>query len=68
MNKTLKMAMDFPMSTANNKLTKLMGNWNMKTLSLTSYVRAVNVWLRHLPEDINRKEKQIKARVVKKLD
>ena len=27
-------------------LTKVMGNWNMKTLTLTSYLRAANTWLK----------------------
>ena len=44
MNQTCKQMYDLPKCAANSIVTKIMGNWNMETLSLMSYSRAVRVW------------------------
>ena len=43
LNRSFKHANDFMVNMANWKVTKLIGNWNMKTLTLTSYIRAAKI-------------------------
>ena len=45
-----------------------MGNWNFKTLVLSSYTRSTNVWLRQLPDKVKRKELETRNRIEEKLD
>ena len=54
LNRTIKQMYDLPMSTPNETMKKTMGNWNMKTITLMSYARSANIWLK---EKENIKEK-----------
>ena len=40
LNKTAKQMFDLPNNTPNDIMAKIMGNWNMKTLTINSYTRA----------------------------
>ena len=45
------------MSTPNETMRKIMGNWNMKTITLMSYARSANTWLRER-DNIKRKSEE----------
>ena len=52
------------MRTQNKKINKIMGCWNMKTLSLTSYNRAANIWI----EEVRRKHGEIECATIKRIE
>ena len=42
---TVKEVYDLLRQTANRVIKKIMGNWNMKTLTLSSYCRSAKIWI-----------------------
>ena len=45
LRRTVKDMYNFPKNTSNELIKKIMGNWNMKTLTLSSYVRSAKIWI-----------------------
>ena len=46
LNQSVKRTYDLPISSPNQTIYTIMGNWNMKTLSYMSYIRSANTWLK----------------------
>ena len=67
LRKTYKRIMNLSKNAETSKVTQLMGNWNMKTLTLTSYIRAAKIWIKEVPENIRGREKKLQDRLTLKI-